>query len=400
MNRIFIPIVFLALSFSSCLEKYEVNIKDYEDLLVVDALITDEVKNHRVYLSRSVPNLDVQPSVESGALVIITDETGKEEVLTEIEPGVYETDKLQFIARVGGTYSLSVRTSNGTTYQSESCTLLPKSNIEDVRYKVGKEWNSDETEEYNGLHIMVDGGSYEGGYVRWLYDEDWKFKTPYPIMLDYNYELQDWERVRPVNEFCYKSHSSDQVIVHSFAGQSNSELKDKQVCFVPSEETDKLTVRYSINVKQLSISKQEYEFWNKLKISTEDVGDVFGVQPFSIRGNIKNINDGKEPVLGYFQTGSVASKRIFIDRNELVDLDLPIRKYNEGCRVDTFIADGLSYSSPLEIYETLVITGSYNLYQGVEAEGSMAIIGLLLAKPRCSDCRLTGNIQKPDFWVD
>ncbi|MCG8579530.1 MAG: DUF4249 domain-containing protein, partial [Bacteroidales bacterium] len=164
--------------------------------------------------------------------------------------------------------------------------------------------------------------------------------------------------------------------------------------------TDKLTVRYSVNIKQLTISKQEYEFWNKLKISTEDIGDVFGVQPFSITGNIKNINDGKEPVLGYFQTGSVTSERLFIDRREVSELDLPIRKYNEGCHVDTFMADGFAYNTPLEIYEALVVPGSYNLYDGVYSEMSMAVIGLLLAPPPCSDCRITGTLSKPDFWED
>ncbi|MCG8579883.1 MAG: DUF4249 domain-containing protein, partial [Bacteroidales bacterium] len=243
MNRIFKLLLLISLSVSSCLEPYNVDIKDYKDLLVVDALITDEVKNHRIYLSRSVPNLDVKPAVESGALVVITDETGKEEVLTEIEPGVYETDKLQFVAKVGGTYTLSVRTSNGNSYVSDPCTLLPKSSIEKVHYKKGKSWSADETEEYQGLHIMVDGGSYEGGYVRWLYDEDWKFKTPYPEMLDYNYELGDFERIEIENEYCWKSYSSNQVLIHSFSDQNNSELKNKEVCFVPSKVTDKLTVR-------------------------------------------------------------------------------------------------------------------------------------------------------------
>ncbi|MBR8536804.1 DUF4249 domain-containing protein [Carboxylicivirga sediminis] len=400
MYRKIVYVFLLTFCMISCLEPYDVDIADYEDLLVVDALITDEAKNHRVYLSRSVPNLDETPQVESGALVIITDEDNNEEVLTEISPGVYETDKLQFKAKVGGTYSLSIRTSAGETYLSSPCTLLPPTSIDNVHFRVAKEWNVDETEELFGVNILVDGSSYDGGYVRWLYDEDWKFRVPFPILMEYNYELGDWEHVAPANVTCWKNSISDQVVIHSFGNQNSAELKDKKVCFVPSEVTDKLSVRYSILVKQLSISKEEYEFWNKLKISTEDVGDVFGTQPFSIRGNIKNVNNPKEPVLGYFQTGSAVTHRIYIDRNEIADLELPIIKYDHGCRVDSFIADGLSYNSPLEIYEALVQTGSYNLYDAIYAENSMAVIGLLLARPVCSDCTLTGNDQQPDFWED
>ncbi len=384
----------------SCLEPYDVDIADYEDLLVVDALVTDEVKNHRVYLSRSVPSLDETPQVESGALVIVTDENNNEEVLTEISPGVYETDKLQFTARVGGTYTLSIRTATGDTYQSSPCTILPPTTIDNVHYKVAKEWNADETEELYGVNILVDGSSYEGGYVKWLYDEDWKFRVPYPIMLDYDYALNDWQYVKPENVICWKKNASKEVVIHSFTNQNTEILKDKMVCFVPSELTDKLSVRYSILVKQVSITKEEYEFWNKLKISTEDVGDVFGTQPFSIRGNIKNVENPKEPVLGYFQTGSVVSKRLYIDRKELDDMQLPNIKYNFGCRLDSFVADGLSYSSALEIYEELVLPGGYNLHDAIYADNSLAVIGLLLTRPVCSDCTLTGESQQPDFWED
>jgi hypothetical protein len=235
--------------------------------------------------------------------------------------------------------------------------------------------------------------------VRWIYDEDWRFRIPYPVRLDYNYSLGDWEYIRIENEYCWKNNISNQIVIHSFANQNNSELKDKEVCFVPSEDTDKLTVRYSVNVKQLSISKQEYEFWNKLQISTENVGDVFGTQPFSITGNIKNVDDDKEPVLGYFQTGSVMAKRLYVDRADVEELNLPIMKYNAGCSIDSFEVDGYAYTSALQIYEDHVANGSYNLHDAIYGDG-LSIIGLLLARPVCSDCTKTGTLTKPDFWED
>lgn len=390
----------LSISLFSCLEPYDVNVSDYEDLLVVDALITDEAKNHRVYLSRSVPNLDETPEVESGALVVITDENNVEEVLTEISPGVYETDQLQFVARIGGTYTLSIITRNGDKYRSSPCTILPVTNIDNVHFKAGKEWNSDKTTELLGINILVDGRAFEGGYVRWMYDEDWKFRTPFPSRMRYDYSIDDWEYILPENNICWKDNESDEVVIHSFSNQNQPDIKNWKVCFVPSETTDKLTVRYSINVKQLSISQDEYEFWNKLKISTEGVGDVFGTQPFSISGNITNIADDKEPVLGYFQTGSVVSKRIFINRKEITEMGLPVFRYDQGCRLDTIKVDGMAYTSALEIYEKLVLTGAYSLFDAVYAETGFGISGLLLTNPVCSDCTLTGESQQPDFWEE
>ncbi|MCT4589299.1 MAG: DUF4249 domain-containing protein [Carboxylicivirga sp.] len=388
------------LSLSSCLETYDVNIKDYKDLLVVDALITDEVKDHRIYLSRSVPNLNETPQPEAGALVVITDEYGNEEVLNEVEPGVYETDHLQFVAKVGGTYILSIRTAGGQEYKSTPCTILPQSKIDKIHYKAGKEWNKDETAENYGLHILVDGSSEKDGYVRWLYDEDWKFRVPYPTHLVYDYQIKNWVSIRPTNVTCWKSSVSNSIVIHSFANQSSADLKDKIVCFVPSEITDKLTVRYSVLVKQLSISKEEYEFWNKLQISTAEVGNVFGTQPFSISGNIQNVSNDKEPVLGYFQTGSVSSKRIYINRSVADNFGLPLRSYKEGCRVDTFLADGQPFESTYDIYKELVLSGSMKVHDGVYGEFTNAVIGLLLTSGVCSDCTVSGEAQKPDFWED
>jgi len=395
-----ITYVFLLLGLLSCLEPYDVDISNYKDLLVVDALITDEVKNHHVYLSRSVPNLDEEPQLETGALVTITDENDFEEVLTEIEPGVYETDPLQFIARVGGTYVLNIRTRGGVNYQSSPCTIQAKTQIEDVYYKAGKQWSDDETEEWNGIHIMVDGNSHQGGYVRWMYDEDWKFKVPYPHRVEFNYIINDWDFLLPDNVVCWKKDFSNEIVIHSFSNQSNSQIKGKKICFVPSEVTDKLTVRYSILVKQLSISKEEFEFWNKLKMTTKDVGDAFGLQPFSISGNIRNLEDHKEPVLGYFQTGGVETKRMYINRKEISDKDIPIMAYNHNCSLEEFLTDESGYSSTVEMYEELVLAGSFAAFDVIYDDMGFSVIGLKLSRPVCADCTLTATSQRPDFWED
>ncbi|TRX71690.1 DUF4249 domain-containing protein [Carboxylicivirga sp. M1479] len=390
----------ISIALYSCLEPYKLDVSDYENLLIVDALITDEDKNHQVYLSRSISNLDEEPQKVSNALVIIRDQFNNEEVLTEIAPGIYETDSFQFKVQVGNTYVLSIRTTDGQEYESVACEILPKSSINKVHYKRGKDWSADQTQEFLGLDIMVDGGSYNGGFVRWIYDEDWKFKVPFPTKMAYDEESDDWVLIPAENVQCWKHSQSNKMVVHSFANQSNTQIKNKKVCFVPSKATDKLSVRYSILVKQLSISRNEFDFWSKLKVSSEDVGDFAGTQPFSIVGNIKNINNPKEPVLGFFQTGSVSSKRLYINRSDATDLGLPIIPYDHNCRVDSFKVDGKPYTSLMEIYEQQVLNGSYYMHDGIFDENSGRLAGFLLTSPKCADCQVTGNINKPWFWED
>lgn len=393
-------ILLAVVSFTSCLEPYEINIEDYEDLLVVDALITDELKNHKVILSRSTSTLNQTPKRESGALVIITDEEGYEEVLTEIEPGVYETDMRQFLAHEGVSYVLSIQTVTGEKYTSKPCLIQPKTVIEDIHYLPGKDWNEDQSQEFQGLRVLVDGTAQGVNYVRWMYEETWMFKVPYPTQVEYDYDELRWQYISPINVLCWKDSKSNSILIHSSAEQRNAEFFDKQVCFIPTSISDKLTVRYSILVKQLSISKDEYEFWKKLKFTTEDSGDPFGIQPYSIIGNIRNVINKNEPVLGYFQTASVVSKRIYINRDQIEKLNLPIMEFNYGCQLNNFYLKDSDYGSALDMYEGLVLNGSFSLFDAIYEQGSIEPAGLMLSSPRCSDCTKTGTLLKPDFWND
>jgi hypothetical protein len=391
----------LSLTLTTCLEPFDTALSNYERLLVVDALVTDENKSYTVILSNSVANLDEPLSYEQNAQVVIEDDLGRIFVLQEDSPGIYKSDNADFVGQVGRTYTLKIRTQNGKEYHSAPCLLHAPSNIDRVYYKVGKDWHKDESDEQNGIHILLDGQGNEpdGNYLRWTYEEDWRFRIAYPtseIILPNNTA----EFIPVENDYCFKSDVSTEVLIHSFKNQVNKQLSEKKISFIPTQLTDKVTVRYTINVKQYSISQEEYDFWNKLKESTEDVGDVFGKQPFSIPSNIHNINDPKEPVLGYFQVAGVSSSRIYINRSDMLESGLDLWSPFNGCPADTFLVDFISFFSPYQIYDELVINGRRQLVDPIYDDSRMNIIGLLLASKRCADCTLTGRLEPPHFWEE
>lgn len=393
-------VVFILFFVCSCLEPYDINIENSENLLVVDGLITDEIKNHRIVLTRSITEIGQTPPMESGALVIIYDNIGNEEVLTEVQPGVYETDWRQFKAEVGNAYKLFIRTASGDKYESTPCTIQQKSNIKNVHYIAGKDWNEDQSEEVDGIKILMDGSAEDVGYIRWLYNEVWKFSVPYPTQVEYNYENLRWQYISPVNVTCWKESHSKKIIIHSVNNQEVEEFFNKQVCFVPAKASDKLTIKYSILVKQLSISEEEYVFWDRLKTTSEEAGNPFGIQPYSIVGNVQCISNEREPVLGYFQTASVVSERIYINREEIEQLNLPIMEFNYGCQLNNFYLKDYDFGNALDMYESLVLNGSFALYDAIYEQGSIEPAGLMLSSPRCSDCTKTGTNIKPEFWED
>lgn len=83
------------------------------DLVVVDAIITDEIKTHTVKLSQTVSQLNDPPLAYSGASVLLSDGDSSY-VLTEkpAGSGLYRT-KNNFGAKTGKTYSLLISGKNG-----------------------------------------------------------------------------------------------------------------------------------------------------------------------------------------------------------------------------------------------------------------------------------------------
>lgn len=400
-NKVKIIFFYLLLSillFWSCMDPYKVDISNSENLLVVEALITDENKSHVVKISRSISDFGDVYSSEENATVIIVCNDGTEEVLAEKSPGFYVTDSSKFKAIVGNSYKLRIKTKNGEAYESSDCKMLPPTAIDHVYYE-RKEITNVNDEQIEGIQFYVDGKAEPGSYIRWLYDEVWKFAIPYPqyaIFVDKEEgDGKELVSITPKNVYCWKKSESHEITVQSLQNQSSALINNKKVCFIPTGINDRFNIKYSINVKQLSISREEYNYLHKLKESTEDVDDLFGSHPYSVKGNIKNIANANEPVLGYFQMGSVTSERVFISWKDAMDLGIQNVIVLESCPTDTIYTDEGSFKDLYSIYEHYVINGDLVLH-----DLEMLPTGLILTEPKCADCRLTGSPKRPEFWED
>ncbi len=406
-------IVILLVSFSlySCLEPYNATVgDDASSLLVVDGLISNNNIAHTIKLTRSVANIDHHVIPVTDALVIIEDDLGLTTVLSEIDSGRYETDTFNFQGIPGRTYTLYIKTKEGEEYRSTPCLMKPSSHIDSIFIIPGKDLSTETDRQYNGLGIYVSGGvnSDEIKYLRWAYKEDWKFSVPfYPDEIPI--QGGGWEDYES-NRDCWKSAISKEVLIYSFNNQAGRNVIGKELYFVNSQESDRFINRYSTLVEQYSISKEEYEFWHKLEQSTTDVGSIFGEQPFSITGNIKNINNPNENVLGYFQVAGYTSKRIYIDYRQLYDLRMPISNSFSRCAVDSFLIAELNelaeeqgtpkFKNMYDIYEKFVLSGDYGYELASKIYEGIAVIGLGFSTPQCTDCSLSGEVEPPAFWEE
>lgn len=70
-------------------------------------------------------------------------------------------------------------------------------------------------------------------------------------------------------------------------------------------------------IEQMSLSRKAYNFWRNVDQQANNSGGIFDTAPAAIRGNLKNVNDNSDIILGYFQVSAVEQKAVYIQRNNL-----------------------------------------------------------------------------------
>lgn len=403
-NRLIVPLGLLLLSglLTTCIEPYNPKVSNYEEHLVVDALITDEEAPNYVTLTKTTATADRDPEYVTEADVTVSDDLGNETHLSEVSPGVYRTDSTTFRGEVGRTYTLHISTIDGKVYQSEPSTMLPVRAIDEVYF--GKDYepieNSADVQE--GVRVYIDSkGPAENIYFRWTYLEYWKFVILFPKRFDY-INSNTIVEIPITKNVCFKHAKSDDIIISAIEAGASPEFDKKPVFFIPSDQSDRLLVQYCVDVKQLSISKKEYEFWKNMQQISATGGDIFDKPPFTIISNIYNTDNDDEAVLGYFQVSSVSHMRKYLKRNQINDMHLKLYSYD--CEL---IILGPKDPQPQYIQPPVTFDKIYNLYTKLhyifiqpDYNDYGALERLEFAKATCADCTLTGSLNAPDFWVD
>ena len=110
-------------SFCSCMQVIQVDLNSASPKLIIDAGISDQHGPYTVVLSQTVAfDLNNTFPPVTGAIVVIGDNAGNADTLTENQPGTYQTSGIQGIP--GRTYTLTVK-SNNMVYTAISTMPFP-----------------------------------------------------------------------------------------------------------------------------------------------------------------------------------------------------------------------------------------------------------------------------------
>ena len=155
-------------------------------------------------------------------------------------------------------------------------------------------------------------------YYRWEYNETWEFHSFYDSYIKYDAATNS---VIPRTEqvyVCWHSNNSTNILLGSSAKLSSDVINEMPLTYI-EQHSKKLSVLYSLWVKQYALDLKSYNFWQAMKNNTEKVGSIFDPQPNQTPGNIHCATDSTETVIGYIGAGNTIQKRVFI-KNSLMPL--------------------------------------------------------------------------------
>jgi len=355
--------------------------------LVVEGAINSGADSTIIKLSRTVEvavsgHESFRP--EANAVVTVEDDQNVAYILGSRNNGIYASASLNLdIARQ---YRLRIQTSDGKVYLSEFVPVKTAPAIDSVGYTIKS----------NGLQLYVNthDPANKSRYYRWDFEETWQFHALYSSDYISNGKELTQRNASQQIYYCFNRDVSNTINLGSTARLKEDVIYQSPVAFIPSN-SEKIETKYSVLIKQYCLTPEAFTFYETLKKNTESVGSIFDPLPSELKGNIHNVNDASEPVLGYISAGSVQTKRVFISNADL-PTEWRVKYPYEGCRMDSTFFDSpdTHFNQVLDFLVPLP-PAALALFK-IKKNGGDA--GFMRSTIECADCTIRGTTTKPDFW--
>lgn len=289
----------------SCIEQLEDSEATREVQLVIYGLLTDTSERQVVSITRTSALGLATMEVRDAKVSLLTDSGDR---FRYSSSGIGDYFLEGFAAIEGESYAIEVVLEDKvylSTYEK-----LPELLGDD---KIGFEFNKEpfRTESPESVFTVTTETtlpiSEDPIYLRWTVEETYFWPLLY---------LPGTGFPPPPPPPCFISDVIEPNRINLFDGSSTSTRKGNFVLGKRLVDNSFL-YPFFVSVKQLSINREAYEYWEKIKIMVTNQGSLFDIPPAPVIGNISNVEDQNELVLGYFEVAKAKVTRIYTTRADV-----------------------------------------------------------------------------------
>ncbi len=380
--KFFVHVAFLLLLFSSCITRFDPEIKSSDaKKIVISGQVNRGEDVQRITISRTSGVDDPVFVPVTGCTVRILDDKGHSYNAYDVENGKYEAVIPESELIPGALFKVDIITPGGENIVSDFDKILDCPDVDSVYYSILQAPSVPPLNIRQGLqfYLDLDATNFSTRNFRWELVETWEYHSTYPV--EWFYDGMVHHVVPPDYSMmiCWQTVFVKDVFTLSTKNQTVNKHPGLPLHFVDNYTSSRLVYGYSLLIRQYAMSEEAFSYWEKLKTNSSTQGGLYEKQPLAVKGNLHNITHPEQEILGFFGAATVKFKRIFIR-----DSGTPLM-YDPGCGQGLPVKGGLRN----------IPSGQYPAYLEGNASGYRDVV----LNPRCVNCVLSGGTTvKPDFW--
>lgn len=308
----------------ACVTEFKTNTVSIAPALVVEGQVTDQPGPYTVRLTRTADySIQSVNLLETGATVTIADNKGNREVLTELSPGgMYQTKLGGLQGVVGRSYTLTIKTKAGLTYESTAEVLPGVPAISKIYYEYVSTPRVNQLGNKQGWNVFIDTQDPDtlGNYYRWNWTH---YESLQACKKTFNATKKLYDGIACCTPCWQIDRCYNCIDISSDVDINGQAISRQYIMQVPYTSN----ARYYLAVQQQGLSRGAYQFWKSVKQLVSNTGGLFDAAPSSVAGNIRCVSDASQPVYGYFGAVGLSEQIIYVDRSTgqgSPDTDYPI----------------------------------------------------------------------------
>lgn len=298
----------------SCSEVIELKDNTEGGQVIIYGRISNSTQANEVIISRARGASSAPLPIE-GAIVKISDNTGAEEFLQETSPGHYALERSVISGQFGNSYRLEADI-GGQIYSTEFQELMPILSQDEMRYEIGVErdiTSSGATVTDDVVRVFVNStlpdDLPEEFYMRWEIEEAYTVLTAFfPIFW--------FPRSAPPQDQCFivNKLGADEIYLLDGTEIRRSELRNREL--ITRKIDRSFQNKHYFNLIQSRVSKENFDYWEKIRTLTITNGSIFDQVVGPLKGNIKS-TDPSEDVFGFFEVVGIDTARLLMTNNDI-----------------------------------------------------------------------------------
>ena len=319
MIKNIISFLVIILVLNSCIDVIDYNLGEEKERVVISGIFSDSLQYQEIKVSRSVlVNKDANTVGEpvKNAVVSITENDNKSIRLENVGNGTY---RVLYKGVVGNKYKLSVKIDDNI-YESTMSTMPVKSS-----FRPDFSTSLEDVEILTSNNTIVKDRQVVLRMNGQINDNDRLFYT-----MNGEFEFREYDPMSTTNKSCYLPLNIDidrlNIITKDFLNGNSA----NKVPLLKLKFANEFRVMFCYHIKQYSINEADKSYFNKAKLLLNLGENLFDAPAGLIKGNIKNINNPKEEVLGNFTVASLNYYRHFTNGDKLNGLlnDICLVRFN------------------------------------------------------------------------